>query len=113
MSTRAPPNRHFRPPPPARVEEPREHRLEFRLKRVGLISAMALATLNAWTGSPLAALWVGSRVQGDGPPAMEAIAVVALTMGAISYGLLKLLGWLGLAYDKLIGLPARRKQHSP
>jgi hypothetical protein len=113
MSSRASPNRHVQPAPPSSVAVPRDHRLAFRIKRVGLISAMALASLNAWTGSPLAALWVGSRVQGDGPPAMEAVAVVALTMGAISYGLVKLLGWLGLAYDKLIGLPARRKQHSP
>jgi hypothetical protein len=71
---------------------------------------MALASLNAWTGSPLLALWVGSRVQGSGPPTMGAIAVVALVMAVISAALLKILNRLGAAYDKLMGRKGRPRQ---
>jgi hypothetical protein len=85
----------------------------FRLKRAGLVAAMSLATLNAWTGSPLAALWIGSRVQGSGPPEMGAVAVVVAVMGAITFGLIRLLRRLGGAYDKLIGLTTPRREHSP
>jgi hypothetical protein len=85
----------------------------FRLKRAGLVSAMGLATLNAWTGSPLAALWIGSRVQGDGPPQMGAVAVVVAVMATITFALVRLLAVLGNSYDKLIGLSAPRRQHSP
>lgn len=84
-----------------------------RLKRIGLLSAMALATLNTWTGSPLAAVWVGSRVQGNGPPEMSAIFVVAVTMGAISFGLVKLLHSLGAAYDRLVGRNPSIRAHTP
>jgi hypothetical protein len=74
---------------------------------------MALATLNAWTGSPLAAVWVGSRVQGNGPPEMGAIFVVAATMGVISFGLVKLLHALGAAYDRLAGRKPSIRAHTP
>jgi hypothetical protein len=114
------------PPPPVTVAEAaaaetaaaeaaasERHGLLFRLKRATLISAMTVTSLNVWTGSPLAALWIGSRLQGNGPPTMGAIGAVAVAMAAISLGLLRALGRLGDAYDKLIGLPERRKQHSP
>ena len=84
-----------------------------RLKRIGLLSAMTLAALNVWTGSPLMALWVGSRVQGDGPPKMGALAVVAITMGLISIGLMKLLGVLGADYDRLSGRSPAIREHTP
>jgi hypothetical protein len=74
---------------------------------------MALASLNAWTGSPLLAVWVGSRVQGSGPPEMGAICVVAGTLGVISYALLKLLGVLGSAYDRLTGRSPSIREHTP
>jgi hypothetical protein len=85
----------------------------YRVKRVGLISAMAVASLNVWTGSPLAALWIGSRLQGDGPPTMGAVFAVAVMMAAFSIALVRILGLLGDAYDRVVGLPKPRKQHSP
>lgn len=84
-----------------------------RVKRLGLLSGMALAALNAWTGSPLMAVWVGSRVQGSGPPEMGAIFLVAATMGAISFGLVKILGALGAAYDRLTGRTPSVREHTP
>ena len=85
----------------------------YRLKRAGLISAMTVTSLNVWTGSPLAALWVGSRLQGNGPPTMGAIFAVAVVMATFSFILVRVLGLLGNAYDKVVGLGAPRKQHSP
>jgi hypothetical protein len=74
---------------------------------------MALASLNAWTGSPLMAVWVGSRVQGSGPPQMGAVFVVAVTMGAISFALVRLLRVLGNAYDRLTGRTPTIRAHTP
>ena len=100
-------------PAPERVAAPEHHRFSWRVKRVGLVCAMMLASGNAWIGSPLAALWVGSRVQGSGPPAMSAIGVVAVVMGALSFTIIRLLNMLSVAYDRLLGLPARRRRQSP
>jgi hypothetical protein len=81
-----------------------------RLKRLGLVCAMAVTSLNVWTGSPLFALWVGSRVQGPGPPAMGAIAVVTVTIAVVSGVLLRVLNGINNAYDKLIGRKQRKRQ---
>jgi hypothetical protein len=84
-----------------------------RFKRAGLLAAMSVTSLNVWTGSPLAALWVGSRVQGSGAPSMGAIAVVAVTIAAISGGLAVVLGHLDAAYGKVTGRPPRGRQSAP
>jgi hypothetical protein len=83
-----------------------------RAKRLGLVAAMTLTSLNVWTGSPLLGLWVGSRVQGSGPPQMGAIAAVALVIAVVSAGLLRVLNLINEAYDKLMGRQ-RRKRQSP
>jgi hypothetical protein len=83
-----------------------------RFERLGLVCAMALTSLNVWTGSPLLGLWVGSRVQGSGPPTMGAIAAVTITIAAVSAALLRLLNRINDAYDKVTGRQ-RRKRQSP
>jgi hypothetical protein len=83
-----------------------------RAKRLGLIVAMTLTSLNVWTGSPLLGLWVGSRVQGSGPPQMGAIAVVTLVIAVVSAGLLRVLNLINDAYDKVMHRK-RRKRQSP
>ena len=35
------------------------------LKKIGLVAASALCSINMWTGAPLLAVWVGSQVQGN------------------------------------------------
>ena len=48
-------------------------------KPILLAAAMAFLALNLWTGSPLLALWIGSRVQGtESQPSMGAFTVVIL-----------------------------------
>jgi hypothetical protein len=81
-----------------------------RLKRLALVLAMLLTSVNVWTGSPLLAVWVGSRVQGSGPPTMGAIATVALVLAAVSAGLLWVLNRLNDAYDKLMHRKVRKRQ---
>jgi hypothetical protein len=83
-----------------------------RAKRLGLIVAMTLTSLNVWTGSPLLGLWVGSRVQGSGAPQMGPIAVVVLVIAVVSAGLLRVLNLINDAYDKLMHRK-RRKRQSP
>jgi len=87
--------------------------MSLRLKRVALTCLMALTTINVWTGGPLLALWVGSRVQGAGPPSMLAVAVVAVSLGVVSYALVKLLAFLDSTYARVAGRPASVGRHVP
>jgi hypothetical protein len=84
-----------------------------RLKRTVIALAMGVVALNVWTGSPLLGLWVGSRVQGGGPPSMTAIFVVALTIAVVAIALTKLLTILGAAYERASGQAATVRQHAP
>ena len=84
-----------------------------RLRRALLLSMMAVVGLNIWTGNPLLALWVGSRVVGSGPPTMGAIAVVALMIGVVGLALTRLLAAIGAAYDRATGHAPAARRHVP
>ena len=84
-----------------------------RLKRVGLAALMVVAGLNVWTGSPLLALWVGSRVQGSGPLTMTAVFVVIVVFAVTSLTMAWVLSLLGATYDRLTGQSATVAQHAP
>ena len=85
-----------------------------RLKRAGLLAAMTAASFNVFTGSPLAALWIASRVQGASQqPTMGPIFLVAVCIGAFSFLLLRLLRRLGNAYDRAIGREPTIRAHVP
>ena len=84
-----------------------------RVKRALILAAMAVVAINIWTGSPLLALWVGSRVVGDGSLTMGAVAVVVGTMAATSILLVRLLGILGERHDRLLGLPPPPRRQQP
>ena len=67
---------------------------------------MALAAVNLFTGAPLFAIWVGSRVQGDsGGLTMTAIFVVVLVMALGCGALIWALNLMGVKHDELIGRP--------
>jgi hypothetical protein len=74
---------------------------------------MALVTVNIWTGSPLLALWVGSRVQGSGTPSMLAVAVAAVSLGVFSYMLVRLLARIDAVYARVSGRPTTVSRHVP
>jgi hypothetical protein len=84
------------------------------LKKMGLVTASALCSINLWTGAPLFAVWIGSKVQGSfNSLSMTAvfavIAILAVTVFALGY----LLTWLNSKYDELTGRPAVARQTSP
>jgi hypothetical protein len=83
------------------------------LKRAGLLAAMAAAVVNVWTGSPLLALWIGSRLQGSGPPKMAPVFVVAISIAVFSSLLLQLIRRLGAAYDDVVGRRPTIREHVP
>lgn len=85
--------------------------MRLRLEKVGLIAAMAIVTLNIWTGAPLAGLWLGSRAAPDsGGISMLAVFVVVASIGALAFALLKLLAVLHATHDRLAGIHATRRQ---
>ena len=94
------------------AESPRKG-LGARLQRALVLAAMAVVAVNIWTGSPLLALWVGSRVVGDGSLTMGAVAVVVGTMAATCFLLVRLLGILGERHDRLLGLPPPPRRQQP
>jgi hypothetical protein len=102
---------HPAPPPPEPVPG-----LKGRAERVSLVAGMSLASVNVWTGSPLLALWIGSRVAaaGDGGGAtMLAFLVVAVAMLAFSLLLIMALGRMGTAYDRVSGRRPQIRRHTP
>jgi len=84
------------------------------LKRIGLVAASALVSINIWTGAPLLAVWVGSKVQGSlttlsMSAVLSVIAVLAVTVLALAF----LLAQINRAYDDLIGRAPAGRQTSP
>ena len=93
----------------------------FKLKRMGLAIASALASINIWTGAPVFALWVGAQLQGwlfeDRAPgtgvSLQGVVAVVLVLAVVEIGLASLLTKLNAAYDDLIGRPAKGRRRSP
>ena len=83
------------------------------LRRALLLAAMAVVAVNIWTGSPLLALWVGSRLQGTSGLSMGAVFAVVAVMGATCFALVKLLGVLGERHDRLLGIPPAPRRQQP
>jgi hypothetical protein len=84
-----------------------------RFKRTALVCLMVIVTLNIWTGSPLLALWVGSRLQPQSGPSMFAIGGAALSLAVFSYALVKTLAWLDAVYGRLTGRRSTVSRHVP
>jgi hypothetical protein len=81
-----------------------------RAKRFGLAALIAFLALNVWTGSPLLALWIGSRVQGsDSQPSTGAYAAVIGCLVLFSFVLYQALKRVSHAYQDATGtLPTVR-----
>ncbi len=74
---------------------------------------MALVTVNIWTGAPLLSLWLGSQVQGGGPPTLGAVTVVVVSLVLFCLALVWLLGWLNEAHERLTGQSQTVHVHAP
>jgi len=84
------------------------------LKKMGLVTLSALCSINLWTGAPLFAVWVGSKVQGNlNNISMTALFSVVVVLAGTVFLLAYLLTWLNSRYDELIGRPAVARQTSP
>jgi membrane protein YdbS with pleckstrin-like domain len=85
-----------------------------RAKRFGLAALMAFLALNIWTGSPLLALWIGSRIQGDASqPSMGALAAVLLCLIVFSILLYQALKRVSYAYQEATGTLPTVRTHAP
>lgn len=82
--------------------------------KLALLIATALVSVNLWTGFPLFAVWVGSKVQGSfGSPSMTAVLVVVLVFAILVFAGAMALAWLNARYDELTGRPAPPRQVYP
>ncbi|MEA2454144.1 MAG: hypothetical protein QOI45_406, partial [Thermoleophilaceae bacterium] len=83
-------------------------------KRFGLAALMAFLALNIWTGSPLLALWIGSRVQGeDSQASMGAFAAVVGCLALFSILLYQALKRVMHAYQEATGTLPTVRAHAP
>lgn len=87
--------------------------MKVRLERVGLQALMTLTALNIWTGAPLLAIWVGSRVVDSTQPTMGSVFLVVLVLGVACLGLIWALNWASATYDDLTGRPQSVRRHVP
>lgn len=76
-------------------------------KRLAMVAATAFLAINIWTGAPLFALWVGSRVVGETALSMKAVFVVVIVLAILVFAMALALAWLNAAYDRLTGRPSR------
>jgi hypothetical protein len=85
-----------------------------RLRRLALIIASALISINVWTGAPLLAVWVGSQLQESSTKlSMTAVFSVVAVLAVLVFALAWLLTWINARYDELTGRPAAAKRTSP
>lgn len=75
---------------------------------------MALCSVNIWTGAPLLALWVGSKIQGQLTTlsmgaVFAVIVVLSVLVGLLTVGLAR----LSAQYDELTGRPRGPREPAP
>jgi hypothetical protein len=95
------------------TEASREPVRASRLKRLGLLAATTLVAVNIWTGAPLLALWVGSRVVGRRALTMGSVLLVIVLLVTFVTALAVALTWLNARYDDLMRRPPDEHRTSP
>lgn len=81
--------------------------------RIAFAALLTIVGLNVWTGGPLFALWVGSRVQGSGSPTMGAVFVVVVVLATVCLILAMLFSRLNQRYLEMSGQAPTVRQHTP
>jgi hypothetical protein len=83
------------------------------IQRVVLLALIAACGVNLWTGGPLFALWVGSRLAGtSGQLTLGIVAITALTLVAVELALYGLLALLDSLYDASTGRAPRARRRA-
>ena len=80
------------------------------VKRVAMAAATAFLAVNIWTGAPLLALWVGSRVVGQTVLSMRAVFVVVAVLALLVFPMVAALAWLNIRYNILLGRPVEDRR---
>lgn len=83
------------------------------LKKVVLVTATALVAINAWTGAPLLAVWIGSQAQSGQVLSMWGVLTVLAVLGVFEFIFGWALTWLSARYDRLTGRSRLAGQTSP
>jgi hypothetical protein len=91
---------------PARPREPRS----FRAKRVLLAGTSAFVAVNIWTGAPLLALWVGSRLVGQTSLSMQGVMIVVAVLALVVFALTVVLVRINQIYLDLVNVRRDRRQ---
>ena len=87
--------------------------MKVRFERVALVIGMTLASLNIWTGAPLAGLWVGSRLTGGERITTLAVFATLAVIFFFCWLMMRLLAVLSFKHDRLTGRQATVKRHTP
>jgi hypothetical protein len=96
---------------PEQDQSPRPSRTRSALHRILLGVLSTVVSINLWTGGPLFALWVGSRVQASiGTLSMAAVGATIGVLIVVTYVLYKLLAWLNVRYYAATGREMPRQQ---
>jgi hypothetical protein len=82
-------------------------------KRIALVTGAAVVALNVWTGAPLLALMVGSKVQGNSHLSTETVFAVIIVFAILEYLLAWALSWLNATYDTMTGRAVEARRTSP
>ncbi len=99
-----------RPPPNERPPEP-PRGFGSAVKRMVLGILTTLVSVNLWTGGPMLALWVGSRIQSAvGRLSMAAVGATIVVLMVVTYVLYTVLAWLNTRYNEAIGREMPRQQ---
>ena len=93
----------------ADAQESRDQPRVSRLKRTGLLIATTLVSINIWTGAPVLALWVGSRLVGRRALTMGAVFLVVVLLAVFVGALAFALTWLNGRYAELVDRPESRR----
>ena len=84
------------------------------LQKIGLVAGSALCSINIWTGAPLFAVWVGSKLQTDATSlSMTAVFSVIVVLAIVVFLLAWLLNVINARYDKITGRPEAARYTSP
>ena len=83
------------------------------LKLTALVIGTALAAINAWTGAPLLAVWVGSHAQDGKVVSTRGVLVVLVVLSILVFLIGWALTWLSAKYDQLSGRPRLAGLTSP
>src|SRR5712692_8354052 len=82
-------------------------------KRIALVTGAAVAALNVWTGAPLLALVIGSKVQGNSHLSMGTVFAVIIVFAILEFLLAWALSWLNASYDTITGRAVEARRTSP